>query len=381
MRCAACHHSFDALDDANVPAVCPECGSEVGQAAVAVATAEPMAVEPISFEQAEPVATESAAKSPKAKRGSSRALTDMLVSLLFVGAIVVAVASTLVAMRAMKQRDEFKAQAEQSDLALGQVIDAAANSSRLKGPPNATAREEIFGPAISYYQQAAWEIRKNPENLDRALAAYQRSAGLQAKAGKGGLVGDLKSIAELLDAMKAAEYDVSRYPSLNQNGLKSTTPTEWVAVKDTPFNIHIIGLLQSFQMNVASLESLARKYPENPIFRDDLAAMQRISGSLQSMRAERHSYAMVAWEQARDTLETLVREQPNNMDFQVRLVEALTSLANLQKQNDKKDEAIANLKRAVEVREQMSQANPDDKALADELAKAKGDLAKLEPAG
>ncbi len=378
MQCAACHHSFDASDDANVPAVCPECGSEVGRPVVAVATAEPMAVEPIAFEQAEPITTEPAAK---AKRGSSRALTDMLLSLLFVGAIVAAVLSTLVAMRAMKQRDEFKAQAEQSEVALGQIIDAAANSSRLKGPANAKAREEIFGPAINHYQQSAWELRKNPDNLDRAVAAYQRAAGLQAKSGKGGLVGDLKSIAELLDAMSAAEYDASRYPSMNQNALKSTAPMEWAMVKDTPMQLHAMGLLQSFQMNLASLETLARKHPENPIFRDDLAALLKVSGTLQTAVPDRHSFAMSAWQQARDTLETLAREQPANKDYQVRLVESLTALANLQKQNDQKDEAIANLKRAVEVREQMSQANPDDKALADELAKAKGDLAKLAPAG
>lgn len=375
MQCAACHHSFDASDD--VSAVCPECGSQVGQS-VAVAVAEPVAVEPIAFEQAQPVAAESA---PKAKRGSSRALTDMLVSLLFVGAIVAAVLSTLVALRAMKQRDEFKSQAEKSDLALGQVIDAAANSSRLKGPANAKAREEIFGPAISHYQQAAWELRKNPDNLDRAVAAYQRAAGLQAKSGKGGLVGDLKSIAELLDAMQAAEYDASRYPSLNQNALKSTAPMEWAMVKDTPMQLHAMGLLQSFEMNLGSMRTLASKYPQNPIFRDDLAAMLRVSGTLQTAVPDRHAFAITAWSEARDLLETLAREQPGNADYQNRLVESLTALANLQKQNDQKDEAIANLKRAVEVREQMSQAKPDDKALADELAKAKGDLAKLAPAG
>jgi hypothetical protein len=375
MQCAACHHSFDVSDDANVPAVCPECGSQVGQS-VAVATVEPGDVEPIAFEQAEPVAADAAAKDAakpaKAKRGSSRALTDMLLSLLFVGAIVVAVASTLVAMRTMKQRDELKAQAEQSDLALAKVLDAAGSSGL-----STKAREAVFAPAISHYQQSGWELRKNPDNLDQAVLAYQRSAGLQARSGKGGLSSDLQSIAELLVEMKDADYDVARYPSLTQNALKNTTPLQWGLVTDTPREIHGLKLLTAFNMYLPALKGLAAKHPEAIAFRDDQTALLRISGTLQALLPPRRSFAVEAWKEARDLLEGLVRDQPGNADYQTRLVEALTALANLQRE-EKKDEAIANLKRAVEVREQMSQAKPDDKTLADELTKAKSDLAKLE---
>ena len=47
---------------------------------------------------------------------------------------------------------------------------------------------------------------------------------------------------------------------------------------------------------------------------------------------------------------------------------------------DKTDDAIADYKRAVEVRQQMVDANPKDKDLAKALAKAKSDLEKIEPA-
>jgi hypothetical protein len=375
MQCAACHHSFDASDDASVPAICPECGSQVGPA-VAVATAEPMAVEPITFEQAEPVAVDAPAKTPKGKRGARQAINDMLVSLIFVGAVVVAVASTLVAMRAMKERDEFKSQAEKTELALGKVIDAAANSSRLKGTANAKAREEIFGPAIAYYQQSAWDLRQNPDNLDRAALAYQRAAGLEAKSGKGGLAEDLQSVAEVFEQMTKADYDPARYPSLYNNALKNTTPLEWGLVTDTPRDVHAVKLLMAFSACVPALEALAIKHPETAVFRDDQAGLLRISGTLQTLVPERRAFAGDAWKSARDLLEGLVREQPTNVDYQVRLVEALTALSNIQRQENK-DEAIANLKRAVEVREQMAQANPEDKDLASELAKAKSALAKL----
>ena len=76
-----------------------------------------------------------------------------------------------------------------------------------------------------------------------------------------------------------------------------------------------------------------------------------------------------------------LRDQPTNADFQARLVESLLGAANLQKREGETEEAIASFKCAVEVREQMVAANPDDKALAQELAKVKGDLEKLQAAG
>ncbi len=392
MQCAACHHSFDVENESRLlPAVCPACGSKVGSVAVAVATAEPVDVEPVSFEQAEPneVAASSAEpveaapiKPAKAKGGGARrALNDLLLSLFFVGAIVIAVMSALVAMWAMKQRDAFKDQAVQGTKAVNAMVDAAANSSRLKGPANAQARQEIFAPAIDYYKAIGDELRKDPESLDRAAEAYQRSAALQAKSGKSALAFDLLSAADLFDKMMKAEYEPSRYPSLKQNALSITTPMEWAMVKDTPMAAHAFGLMQSFGMTEASLRSLADKHPTSPAFRDDLATILTYSGTLQTAVPDRHSFAMQAWVEARDLLETLAREQPGNVEYQTRLAQALTSLANLQKQHDQKDDAIANLKRAVEVREQLTQSNPEDKELASELTKVKNDLAKLESAG
>jgi alkyl sulfatase BDS1-like metallo-beta-lactamase superfamily hydrolase len=80
-------------------------------------------------------------------------------------------------------------------------------------------------------------------------------------------------------------------------------------------------------------------------------------------------------------LESLVRDEPANADYQNRLVEALVGAANLQRKKDENDKAIANYQRAVEVRQKMVDANPDDKSLADDLAKLKSSLEKIQPAG
>lgn len=407
MQCAACHHSFDVSDDANVPAVCPECGSKVGQPGVAVATDDPLEadgfeVEAISFEQAEPVEAEAMFAEPvtaepvvaapvtavpatavpaaavaasHAKRGVRQMLNDMILALLFVGSIVAAGLSTWVALQTMKERDELKVQAQQADQALAGVTLAAAEAKGLAGGPNAKAREQIFAPAISYFQDQGAELRKNPEKLELAAAAYQRSAGLQAKSGKSGLAGDLQSVGEILEAMRQANYDVARFPSLYQNALKNTTPLEWGLVTDTSREAHGLKMLQAFQVLKSSLGSLSATHPQAAVFHEDLAGLFKISGSLQTLIG-RESFAMDDWANARDHLEALVRDQPGNADYQARLAEALTSLSNLQRK-EKKEDAIASLKRAVEVREQMAQAKPEDKSLADELAKAKNALAKL----
>jgi tetratricopeptide (TPR) repeat protein len=298
---------------------------------------------------------------------------------LFVGAVTIAIGSTMVAMRVIKERDKLQESLAVKSKALDDTVLAAATSSRLKGPANAQARQEIFTPAIQGYQQVVGATMDDPERLDEAAAASFRSAALQAKMGAGACVGSLQSGIEAMRKMGAANYDVERFPSLNDTALKMTAPMDWGIMKDSEMRVHAVGLLFTFQQAIGILTDLAAQYPQATVFRSDLAGLQRVSATLQTA-VGRTPFALEAWLGARDQLESLLRDQPTNTEFQMRLVEALVGAANLQKQAGETEAAIANFKRAVEVRQQMADANPEDKTLADELAKVKSNLEKLQPA-
>ncbi len=381
MQCATCQHIVDPQTEGEDLEACPACGALLAAAAMPMTEAAPVAVVP----QAQ-VATSAQTKATKAnsKRtigGLRGTLNRMLGIFLFVGAITIAVGSTMVATRAIKRRDQLQESLAVTTKAFDDTVLAAANSSRLKGAPNAQARQEIFAPAIKGYQEILESTNGDPERLDMAAAASYYLAGLQAKIGAGACVSSLGSGMEAVRKMMEAGYDIDRYPSLNESALKMTAPTDWVFVKDAKTEAHIAGLLFTFTQAIGTLQDLATKNPQATVFRNDLAGMLRISGTLQAMAPDRATFALNAWIQARDVLETLVRDEPSNADFQARLVEALVGAANLQRRDGQTDKAIANYERAVELRQQMVDAHPDDKALADELAKVKSSLEKLRPAG
>jgi hypothetical protein len=219
---------------------------------------------------------------------------------------------------------------------------------------------------------------QDPDRRDVVAAAAFKMAGLQAKSGLGACTSSLSTGIANVRMMDEQSYDVARFPSLYEGALKATTPLEWGIMKDTSREDHAGSLLITFQVANGTLSALARKYPQATVFRDDLSGLLRISATLQALIPQRVPFALNAWNEAIPTLETLVRDQPANVDYQTRLVEALVSAANLEKRDDKAADAITKLKRAVEVREQMVAANPDDKTLAQDLTKIKGDLQKLE---
>lgn len=373
MQCAKCQHPFEPEISGDGPITCPACGA---QAVPEMAGAVDM---PTATGATAPGAKPAkAAKPPGKARG---ALNDMLLSFFVVAAILVAVGSTFVALRATKERDRLQQDFAESDKAVDGLVLAAATNSRLKGPVSADARKEIFAPAISYYQHLLSTHGQDPEHLDEAAAAAYQLAGLQAKSGAGACVSSLSAGLDNVRMMDEQGYDVSRFPSLNATALKMTTPMEWGIMKDTSMAAHAGGLLMTFQVANGLLFQLAAKHPESTVFRDDLAGLLRVSATLQSNLPPRIPFAITAWKDATAQLESLLRDQPTNADFQARLVESLLGAANLQKRAGETEEAIASFKRAVEVREQMVAANPDDKALAEELAKIKGDLEKLQAAG
>ncbi len=396
MQCAACQHVIDLEAKGETPEYCPNCGAALAMDAMpmfddepvssAAVTSVPVSVAPVSAAPVAPASVAAvapgepkAAKSPRKPLTGGRAMLNRVLGVfLFVGAVTIAVGSTMVAMRVIKERDQLKERLAASDKAFNDTVLAAATSSRLKGPANAQARQEIFTPAIQGYQQILQTTAQNPEKLDQAAEAAFRAAGLQARLGASACVGSLQQGIEHARLMGAANYDAQRFPSLNDTALKMTTPMDWGIMKDSDRRQHATSLLFAFEQANGVLTDLAAQYPQATVFREDLAGLQRVSAILQTAVGGRTPFALSAWLNARDQLESLLRDQPSNPELQARLVEALVGAANLQRQAGENDEAIANYKRAVEVRQQMADANPEDKSLADELAKVKSSLEKLQ---
>ncbi len=217
------------------------------------------------------------------------------------------------------------------------------------------------------------------KNFADAAAAQYRLAALEARTGSANCVTTLTEAFETLREMRETDVPPDEFPGLTSTTLKMTSPMDWVTVKAPSMEAHAMGLLFAIQRAQGEYEFLIEKFPGEPAFRDDLASVLKLSATLQSAVPGRKGFALEAWVKASKTLETIVKDVPDNPDFQNRLVESLVGAARLQKDAGETEQAVANYKRAVEVRQQMSDANPDDKTLAQELAKVKSDLEKLQP--
>ena len=128
-----------------------------------------------------------------------------------------------------------------------------------------------------------------------------------------------------------------------------------------------------------NFEDLAKKYPQATSFRDDLAALYRIAALFNSF-ANRNEHAMGALRITCDTLETLVRDRPDSVDYKTRLAEALVALGKLQKGAGDSDKAAVSYERAIALREELATAAPDDKTVAQDLKSAKRDLDRIKEA-
>lgn len=138
-----------------------------------------------------------------------------------------------------------------------------------------------------------------------------------------------------------------------------------------------MGLVVTFTRSLGTLSELSAKYPQATVFPNDLSSLHRTSAILQRVVPERRAFALDAWIQARDLLEGLVKQEPANVDFQTRLAEALINTAQMQQEKKEFADAKANFQRAVEVREQLAAASPDDKALKNDVESAKRSLASV----
>jgi tetratricopeptide (TPR) repeat protein len=300
--------------------------------------------------------------------------------LLLVGLAAIAAGSIVFAKRTVDERDRAEEDLARTSSTLDQVIAAAAGTARLKGAPAAQAREEIFQPAIKHYEEAIAKYSDDERMLPEVVSAHLHLASLQAKTGSAECVNSLSSGVRALNQMVKADFPEESYPGFQAIVLRITEPTDWVAVKTPNLQTHAVTLYLAIQNAVSAYRDLSKKFPGSVPIRDDLVALLASAAQLIALVPERGGAALGSWVEASSVLETLVRDEPNNADYKRRLAEALENAARIQKTSDaEKDKAIINLKRAVELRQQLADASPDDKTVQQQLARVKKDLAALEP--
>lgn len=314
------------------------------------------------------------------RRGVS--LLAILASLLIVALATVSVASTLVALRALKERDHARDDYAGATRVIDQYIMTIANNSKLKGTSMEPLRNDLYQPAFDYFQQYV-QAHANDKDAQPQLAnAHYHLAGLLAKRGSKDAMGSINNAIGIINAMKMQKADAASYPSLYQCAFRYTLPTEWFTFKglnrDDMRSI-LAPMVITMDGAVLTYEELKKAHPEATQFREDIAGIARIKGTLFGF-ANANERAATEWQRAADNLDSLVKEHPSELDYKIRLAEALAAVASRQKSMRKNEEAMANLERVIALREEIVTANPDDANRKSELTTAKRDLERLQKA-
>lgn len=305
------------------------------------------------------------------RRGSALSIT--LVAILVVGLAAAAVAATIYAMQAAEQRDRARSDFEQSSATIDQMVAAVAASGKLKGAKSAKARQQVFQPAADHYDRIIELYGEDEEMLPAVASAKLYKASLQAKLGLPECVNSLKDGTRLLNELVKLDLSEESYPRFQESVLTIVEPMEWVTVKGASPMEQGIGLYVGIQAAISAYQSLNKKFPASIAFRDDLSELYKSAGLLLGA-LRKTGPALTNWTQARDVLETMVRDEPDNAAFKERLAESLTNVAKLERSEGELEKAIADYQRAVEVRQQMAEANPEDESLKKALARAQRDL-------
>lgn len=296
-------------------------------------------------------------------------LVTILVSLLVVALATIAVGSTIVAKRAIEARDRAKQDLAQASRGFDDLVVAAAAIKPVK--------RELLQPAVDYYQKFVQSHAGDKQMRAELASANFHLAALHAKLGsKDGVAAMSQGLTELDDLARDPAVDPLIIPSLQDCALKVTTPIEWFMVKGAD-RTYAVQLVVAINRARGTYDELSRKFPQIAGFRDNFSALLKATAMLEGQLPNGSAKSLESWLKTRDVLETLVRDQPANKDYQVRLAESLVSAARLQKSAKENDKAADNLKRAIEVREQLAAAYPDDKTVKQDLTVAKRDLEKL----
>jgi type II secretory pathway pseudopilin PulG len=314
------------------------------------------------------------------RRGIS--LVAVLVTLVIVILATLCVASTLVAKRATAARDRATADAQQAAQALDKMVVAAASHKDLKGYKLDAARKAVLQPALEYYQAYAKAHTNDDPPSPEAAAAYFSAAGIQAKMGLMDSVSSLSQGILQLGRLHSAKIDPESYPSLQQTAMKVAPSNEWMMLKGASFGDmrkHGMNLFFTLTRGVVEYQNTNIEHPTAIRPRDELAGLLLASAIMQSQLG-RSKEALGLSSRARDLLDSLVKDQPANTDYKVRLAQALVDCGKLQKSAKDTDAAAESYRRAVEIREELVAANPQDETLAADLKTAKSEAARIKPA-
>jgi hypothetical protein len=347
MQCPKCQSPIETGVGSSPPSTCPRCGASISPEIVR-------------------------------RSGSRGLLVSIFVSLLLMATITLSVGSTIVALRTLRERDLAREDFARSARAFDDVVAAVASNSKLKGPALEPTRKELLQPALDYYQAFVKSHAADPKMLPERVSAQFHMAGIYVKLGSKDGVSKLTQGLTDLSQLKDSDLDPETFPSLQACALKVASPIDWVMVKGAD-QIYALSLVVTINRAINTYQGLSQKYPQVVSFRDDYSALLKASAMLEAQRPDHRQEAIASWLKARDALETLVRDRPANVDYQIRLAESLTTAARMQKTAGETDKAAANLLRAVAVRELMAAAHPDDNTLKQELTTVKRDLEKLKP--
>jgi tetratricopeptide (TPR) repeat protein len=334
------------------------------------------------------------AKPAEIRRGIST--MAVLASLLIVALATVSVASTLVALRAANERDQLKEDYAGATRVIDQYIMTISSNNKLKGTSMEALRNDLYQPAFDYYEQyvkshpnkgpgsklenlKTWVTGGDKQSMPHLADAHFHLAGLLAKRGSSDSLIEINEGLRLINAMKAENFDPSTYPSFQQSALRYTMPTEWFTFKNVSgegARDKLVVVVMAFDGTALTYEELKKAHPDVVSFRDDIAGASRIPGTMFGF-ANANARSAVAWQKAVDNLDSVVRDRPSDMEYKVRLAEALAALASRQKSMRKTEEAMANYQRVIDLREQIVAANPDDTTRKSELTTAKRDLERL----
>ncbi len=349
MQCPYCQTDIDADENKATPTKCPECGASFAPPS----------------------------------RGSR------LVTLVVVALLTMAIVAGLVAVRAdrlRKQAEENLAKSQKDFALANQMIDRSLVNlmadSRVRD--SVKLREQLLKPYLDYYQAFIGAHTGDERYLGEISTAHFHIAALQAKLRAKGAIASLGNGFSFLNQLKNSGADPTTLPSVQESAFQFTVPGDWNPVRDANAQSEVMVMLVTFGAANSTIDSLVAEYPQVPSFRNDQAALGRTVGTLTgtvaaampAIREQFRAQSQAAWLKTRDSLEWLVKEQPNNGDYKTRLVEALVAVGKLQR-GKSRDEAIGSYTRAVELREQLAAAAPTDEALKRELESLKGDLERM----
>jgi hypothetical protein len=318
---------------------------------------------------------------PSSRRGIS--VSTILLSLLIVVLAVLAGASTVVALNAMKGRQKAEEDFARSQATLDALVKEIANHPDLKGFKMLKVRDSLLKLALTYYESYVQAHAADEVPPLNAPAAQFRIAGLYAKMGSSKSVPALAAALVMINRLREAKVDPDTYPGMNECAMGIAKPEEWIMLKGATMKEmrdHAPKLVFGLSGAMVQYNQVNREFPQAIRPRDELAQVYMYAGALQA-RVGRREEGLGQLNRSRTYLESLVRDQPGNSEFQTRLADVCVLVGDLEKRKKNNEGAAAAFERAVQLREPLAAASPDDKELAAQLAAAQKSLESVKGAG